>query len=103
MNGGFAVVDADRHVREPDDLWDRYLEPAFRERVAIAPECSQGFMDGQPVLTPAARAVPTSRADIVRGAFEDALYRRVFADAVAHDYDAASNLRDMDREGVDVA
>jgi predicted TIM-barrel fold metal-dependent hydrolase len=31
------------------------------------------------------------------------LYRFVFADAVAHGFDPASNLRDMDREGVDVA
>jgi hypothetical protein len=31
------------------------------------------------------------------------LYRSVFADGVAHGFDPASNLRDMDREGVDVA
>src|SRR5262245_34687373 len=34
---------------------------------------------------------------------EDPLYRSVFADGVAHGFDPASNLRDMDREGVDVA
>ncbi len=30
MNNGFAVIDADRHVMEPSDLWDRYLEPEFK-------------------------------------------------------------------------
>lgn len=30
MNNGFPVIDADRHVMEPSDLWDRYLEPEFR-------------------------------------------------------------------------
>jgi hypothetical protein len=30
MNNGFAVIDADQHVMEPSDLWDRYLEPEFR-------------------------------------------------------------------------
>ena len=34
---------------------------------------------------------------------EDPLYRSVFADGVAHGFEPASNLRDMDREGVDVA
>ena len=32
MNNGFAVIDADRHVMEPSDLWNRYLEPKFKGR-----------------------------------------------------------------------
>ena len=35
MNNGFAVIDADRHVMEPSDLWDHYLEPEFRGRARI--------------------------------------------------------------------
>ena len=35
MNNGFPVIDADRHVMEPSDLWDRYLEPEFKGRVKI--------------------------------------------------------------------
>ena len=35
--GGF-VVDADSHVLEPPGLWERYLEPRFRERaIRIVP------------------------------------------------------------------
>src|SRR5207302_1110813 len=30
--GGFKVMDSDIHVDEPHDLWDRYLEPRFRDR-----------------------------------------------------------------------
>ena len=26
------VIDIDGHVREADDLWERYLEPPFRSR-----------------------------------------------------------------------
>jgi len=36
MNNGFIVIDVDRHVMEPSDLWDRYLEPAFKGRVKIS-------------------------------------------------------------------
>ena len=28
-SNGFFVIDADRHVVEPSDLWDRYLEPEY--------------------------------------------------------------------------
>ncbi len=36
---GFKVMDSDIHVREPADLWDRYIESAYRDRaprVAVA-------------------------------------------------------------------
>jgi len=29
---GFKVMDSDIHVIEPRDLWQRYMEPAFRDR-----------------------------------------------------------------------
>lgn len=28
----FPIIDIDGHVREADDLWERYLEPGFRDR-----------------------------------------------------------------------
>ncbi len=34
----FRVIDIDGHVREADDLWERYLEPPYRER---APKIEQ--------------------------------------------------------------
>src|SRR5947199_10578102 len=32
MKQGFKVMDSDIHVREPRDLWSRYIEPQFKER-----------------------------------------------------------------------
>ncbi|HEU4371309.1 MAG TPA: hypothetical protein VFV05_24065 [Methylomirabilota bacterium] len=29
---GFKVFDSDMHVLEPVDLWERYIDPAFRNR-----------------------------------------------------------------------
>ena len=29
---GFRVMDSDIHVNEPPDLWERYMEPAFKDR-----------------------------------------------------------------------
>ena len=33
MHQGFKVFDADAHVVEPRDLWDRFLDTPFRHRV----------------------------------------------------------------------
>ena len=107
MNNGFAVIDADRHVMEPSDLWDRYLEPEFKGRVEITgPFQSRRYIDGRSVSD--SDQLPRDRTyddEAMSAALftEDPLYRSVFADGVAHGFDPASNLRDMDREGVDVA
>ena len=29
---GFRVMDSDMHIVEPADLWERYIDPAFRDR-----------------------------------------------------------------------
>jgi len=36
MSRPYNVIDADGHVLEPLDLWERYIDPAFRDR---APRC----------------------------------------------------------------
>ncbi len=32
MGRAYNVIDADGHILEPLDLWDRYIEPKFRDR-----------------------------------------------------------------------
>src|SRR5260221_371385 len=32
MSRAYNVVDADGHILEPLDLWDKYIDPAFRDR-----------------------------------------------------------------------
>ena len=29
---GFRVFDSDMHIMEPPDLWERYIDPEFRDR-----------------------------------------------------------------------
>ena len=29
---GFRLIDAEMHVMEPTDLWQRYIDPEFRDR-----------------------------------------------------------------------
>ena len=32
MKDGFKVLDSDMHLREPADLWDKYMDPEWRDR-----------------------------------------------------------------------
>ena len=32
MKNGFKILDSDMHLREPANLWDKYMEPEWRER-----------------------------------------------------------------------
>ena len=31
MYKGYRYIDSDSHILEPEDIWERYLEPEFRE------------------------------------------------------------------------
>src|SRR5581483_9077038 len=106
MKGGFPVVDADRHIIEPADLWDRYMEPAYRGRVRLeGPQQSWRYVDNELVSDafklPEVRE-PVANIEGTRIFGGDPKYVAAFGDAIAAGFDAASNLRDMDREGVDV-
>ena len=29
---GFKIIDAEMHIMEPTDLWDNYIDPAYKEK-----------------------------------------------------------------------
>jgi predicted TIM-barrel fold metal-dependent hydrolase len=103
MKDGFKVIDADRHVLEPSDLYGRYLPEKFRSRVRIeGPNQTVRYVDGEPVSDSDRR--PGRMMDDFGYIFASSKrWRECFADALASKFDPASNLRDMDREGIDVS
>lgn len=106
MKNGFRVVDADRHIIEPADLFERYMEPAFRGRVSLeGPQQSIRKVDGELVSDafklPEIRQ-PVEKIEGTRIFGGDPKYVAAFGEAIAAGFDAPSNLRDMDKEGVDV-
>ena len=52
MYRGHRYIDSDAHVLEPSDLWERYLEPAYRERALRIKRDDRGLeyleIDGRP-------------------------------------------------------
>jgi predicted TIM-barrel fold metal-dependent hydrolase len=93
---GFKVFDSDMHVLEPVDLWDRYIDPAFRSR---APRGSTHTPMDVGVTVDGANAFRLA-AQIARVSFQGGLGR--FAEDIARGFDAGAQLAAMDREGIDV-
>ena len=59
MKDGFKVIDADRHILEPSDLYQRYLPEKFKGRVRLeGPNQTVREVDGKPVSDSASEAGP---------------------------------------------
>ena len=99
---GFKVMDSDMHIMEPVDLWDRYMEPAYRGRLQGQNRFNRDFgltMDGQMLQYTG----PVSTLLMEGTAREREQTAPTYQDAHDHGWDPGSQLRAMDKEGIDVA
>lgn len=97
MREGFRVVDADRHVIEPVEMWKEYLDPAFRDAAPYLAPGKEGaptlMVLGWPVMSELA---PRAQVELVR-----AQARR--AEQLAAGSSPAAQIRAMDEAGIDEA
>jgi predicted TIM-barrel fold metal-dependent hydrolase len=115
MRDGHRIIDADRHVVEPVEMWTEYLEPAFRHRApylaragvteglaervarlearALIPLPPALMLEGQPVMHKL-----SERAQI-----ELVLAGQKRFTELHEGGSPAGHLRAMDRDGIDVA
>jgi predicted TIM-barrel fold metal-dependent hydrolase len=99
---GFNVMDSDIHVREPQDLWQRLVEPYFlKEAPRYEPAAMGG---GRRRMVVAGRLIPPDKYYQTQIQWtekheSDARY----AAAKARNWDSVSLLAAMDAEGVDRA
>ena len=98
---GFQMIDAEMHVMEPVDLWERYIDPEFKAR---APRRLRErrwdirtMVEGEVMA-----AMPHGDWPALTDAEEKALGDR-YAEEIACDFDPASQVRAMDKEGLDLA
>ncbi len=108
MRNGLKIIDCDRHVLEPADIWDNYLEPSYRHHnvktpgwfsfgttIASVPSSRVGTGGMvQPEPPAALKHVGMDRHPMWRGKFKDSMFRG---------FDNVAYINDMDREDVDVA
>src|SRR5262245_53218405 len=83
MNRGYKVIDCNRHVVEPLDLWEQWIE--------VDP--------GRGTVSLLGRVVYEPRTNV----FTDPDYRAVFTRACDQSFSPESNLADMDAQGIDTA
>jgi predicted TIM-barrel fold metal-dependent hydrolase len=107
LPAGAVVVDADGHVLEPADTWERYLEPELRQRAIRIEHDGDGLevllVDGKPLEM--LRGILGSLGGIGMPG-EELLEpgRYSYADgSPAGGYDARARLAVMDEEQIDVA
>ncbi len=90
-------MDSDMHVIEPVDLWQRYIAPDFRDRAPV------GLARYQQDL-----CVEIDGEQIPRDVHDDLFEEKagppdVYQDPIDSGWDSASQVRAMDKEGMDVA
>ena len=95
---GFKVFDSDMHVLEPPDLWERYLDEAFRHR---APQGSRNTPLDLGITVEETPGLKLS-GQISRFAIQERGGIERFAEDIERGFDAVAQLRAMDREGIDV-
>lgn len=115
MRDGHRIIDADRHVIEPVDMWAEYLPPAFRHRAPYLAYPGPGAVLTERVARLKAKAlVPLPPALMLEGRpvmhklSERAQIELVLAGQkrfteLHEGGSAAGHLRAMDRDGIDVA
>ena len=101
---GFKVLDSDMHLMEPPDLWERYIEPKFRDR---APRCQtkepRDFtveIEGQLIPLPGKHQ---STGNLEARLVVEQQQAERYQQAMERGWDNISQLEAMDREGIDVA
>jgi uncharacterized protein len=100
---GITVVDADGHVQEPSDLWERYMDPAYAE---FGPRCDASRTDNLfsvDGLTMPRMFIPApGRMDYRRSLVGQWNARFAGQFALGNDgFSARSYLEELDREGID--
>ncbi len=98
---GYRIIDAEMHVMEPVDLWECYIDPAFKER---APRrLSERRWDIRTVVEgEVMAAMPGGDWPALSEAEEEAMATR-YAEEIARDFDPPSQVIAMEKEGLDLA
>ena len=96
---GFKVIDADAHMHEPQYLWERYVEPQYRDQVPKVAFMDVEFM----VYEPDGNIIPKVEKPLPRRPLEKmkALQEK-YGEGYRTWWSPETRLKDMDRYGWDI-
>ena len=107
MKNGYKIMDSDMHLQEPPNLFEKYLDPAFKHRVTSGGRRPGGrrvqfLLDGEPMAWElAASQYNKTSLGTNRGVSDRADSNTAFA--AERGWDSVAQLQAMDMEGVDMA
>jgi predicted TIM-barrel fold metal-dependent hydrolase len=95
----FKVIDADAHMHEPQDMWDRYLESKYRERAPRVAHMNGTFM----IYEPDGKIIPKDEKQ-VKGPPPQSfkIMEEKYGEAYRTWWAPETRLKDMDRHGWDI-
>ena len=93
MRNGFKVIDADGHFYEPGDIWDSYVEPAYRDRRPIVTQ-----VHGKAILEYEGEQTMNALKSKALFSMMDDKFGHAFRD----NWSLESRIKDMDTEGWDI-
>jgi uncharacterized protein len=104
MSRAYNVIDADGHILEPVDMWDRYMDPAFRDR---APRMIVDT-DGKERLLIEGKVLGSKKGLGLLGAIgardgsvDDNDFK--YVDGRPGGFDPHARIKDLDVDGIDAA
>jgi predicted TIM-barrel fold metal-dependent hydrolase len=100
MKSGYKIMDSDMHLREPADLWDKYMEAEWRGQ---APKILSSTARSSAMVLLEGKILQGYQATYRGGIFDATRIDSEIAEARARGFDNVSQLNAMDREGLDVA
>jgi uncharacterized protein len=113
VRNGHVVIDSDGHTYEPENLYEQYLDPRFRDRVRTIGQVSMGKwireVDGRPTGTLSPLSGDTSgdgelsTQKIMAKALSRESYESRYGEAFINGWDGASVARAQQAEGVDIS
>ena len=100
----YKVIDADGHILEPFDIWDTYMDPAYRERAPRMIIDDNGkerlLVEGQILGNP--KGLGRLGAVGARDGSVPADTMK-YADGRPGGFDPHARIKDMDLDGIDAA
>src|SRR5258708_5957744 len=105
MSRAYNVIDADAHILEPLDLWDKYMDPMYRDR---APRRVTDSQTGKEKLLVEGQQIGSEQGSggiggvgARQGAVKAAEMK--YAEGRPGGFDPHKRIPDMDADGIDAA
>jgi predicted TIM-barrel fold metal-dependent hydrolase len=99
MYKGYRYIDADAHVLEPHDLWEKYLEPEFR---AYMPQHSTAYVGDPPAWDLEMRVMGTVMPNFPAGkGMAVPGIKEAYGDYIGRGFDGSCYRDAMERTGID--